>query len=337
MSPAYFGVVMATGIVSLAADMMGMASLAQALFGLNVVLYAGLWVLTLVRAVCYSQRFFSDLFDHVRAWGFFTMVAASCILGEQFLGLAANEIMGWALWAVSLLLWCGLTYTVFVALIIKTSKPSIRRGIHGGWLLAVVATQALASLTILLVPQAGAAYKDGLAFFSLTMWLWGGMLYIWMAALIFYRDMFFRFAPADLVPPYWINMGAMAISALTGTSLITLAAQVPYLTEFAGFLKGFTVLFWATGTWWIPMLVVLELWRHGYKHFPLKYDALYWGAVFPLGMYAASTHQVGAALGLDFLRPIATVFLYLALAAWALTFAAWVVTAARRLRRSPWL
>lgn len=42
MSPAYFGLVMATRIVSLAADMMDMASLAQGLFQLNMVLYAAL-------------------------------------------------------------------------------------------------------------------------------------------------------------------------------------------------------------------------------------------------------------------------------------------------------
>jgi voltage-gated anion channel len=48
------------------------------------------------------------------------------------------------------------------------------------------------------------------------MWLWGGMLYIWMISLIFYRDTFFRFSADDLTPPYWINMGAVAISALAG-------------------------------------------------------------------------------------------------------------------------
>ena len=44
--------------------------------------------------------------------------------------------------------------------------------------------------------------------------LWGGMLYIWMMSLIFYRYTFFPFSPGDLSPPYWINMGAMAISTL---------------------------------------------------------------------------------------------------------------------------
>jgi hypothetical protein len=41
-----------------------------------------------------------------------------------------------------------------------------------------------------------------------------------MISLIFYRYTFFRFAPGDLSPPYWINMGAMAISTLAGALLI---------------------------------------------------------------------------------------------------------------------
>jgi Voltage-dependent anion channel len=40
------------------------------------------------------------------------------------------------------------------------------------------------------------------------------MLYIWIISLIFYRHTFFVLEPSDLAPPCWINMGAVAISAL---------------------------------------------------------------------------------------------------------------------------
>lgn len=35
-------------------------------------------------------------------------------------------------------------------------------------------------------------------------------------SLIFYRYTFFRFSLDDLSPPYWINMGAMAIRSWPG-------------------------------------------------------------------------------------------------------------------------
>jgi tellurite resistance protein TehA-like permease len=141
-----------------------------------------------------------------------------------------------------------------------------------------------------------------------------------MMSLIFYRYVFFRLSPNDLAPPYWINMGAMAISTLAGSLLILNAPHAPYLVSMLPFLKGFTVLYWATGTWWIPMLLLLGIWRYIYKRFPFEYDPLYWGAVFPLGMYAACTWQMNHAMDFGFLAGMARVFFYVALAAWAITF-----------------
>jgi len=44
--------------------------------------------------------------------------------------------------------------------------------------------------------------------------------------------------PGDLAPPYWINMGAMAISTLAGSLLILNAPQAPYLMSLLPFLKA---------------------------------------------------------------------------------------------------
>jgi tellurite resistance protein TehA-like permease len=68
------------------------------------------------------------------------------------------------------------------------------------------------------------------------------------------------------------------------------------------------------------MLVILGVWRHVYKRFKLTYDPLYWGAVFPLGMYAVSTREMAGVMHLDFLQTLPRVFLFVALVAWLLTF-----------------
>src|SRR4051794_19162801 len=89
LSPGNFGIVMATGIVSLAAQLEGYPRLAYALFVVNVVGYAVLWALTLARLARYPQRFFEDLTDHRRGPGFFTIVAATSVLASQWITLAA--------------------------------------------------------------------------------------------------------------------------------------------------------------------------------------------------------------------------------------------------------
>lgn len=335
LSPAYFGMVMATGIVSLAAHMQGLALLARVLFGLNIGLYAGLWCLYLLRLALYPRHFLADLIDHLRAPGFFTTVAATNVLGAQAIVIGQDTAAAVVLWFVAVALWVMLTYAIFAAFTIKPRKPTLDRGINGGWLLAVVATQSVAVLGALVATRIGQPYKLEVNFFALSMWLWGGMLYIWMMSLIFYRYTFFAFLPGDLSPPYWINMGAMAISTLAGSLLIVNAPDAPFLLSLQPFLKGFTVFYWATGTWWIPMLLVLAVWRYGFQRFALRYDPLYWGAVFPLGMYAASTHEMRLAMGFDFLALVPQVFLGVALVAWLGAFTGAMHSAFSTLRGAP--
>ena len=160
---------------------------------------------------------------------------------------------------------------------------------------------------------------------SLAMWLGGGMLYLWIIALIFYRYTFFTLAPSDLAPPYWINMGAAAISTLAGTLLIAAGKDSPVIVEILPFVRGLTLMWWATATWWIPMLLVLGAWRHVYRKFPLRYDPLYWGAVFPLGMYTAATFRLSRAVEAPYLVEIPRWFVWVALTAWGAAFVGMVV------------
>ena len=247
MSPASFGLVMATGIVSLAANLMSLHVVSAILFRLNVLFFVVLWGLTIWRGVRYPKQFFADMADHLRAPGFFTMVAVANILGCQFVLLADNYRLGWVLWLFGTGLWVVLTYFIFAALTIRVTKPHLARVLSGGWLLAVVATQSVAVLGGMLKGDEGTTFAHIMDFVALSMWLWGGVLYLGIMALIFFRYLFLRFVPADLSPSYWINMGAMAISTLAGTQLIANAYVTPLLAPLLPFLKGVTLLYWVAG------------------------------------------------------------------------------------------
>jgi tellurite resistance protein TehA-like permease len=320
LAPAYFAMVMATGIVSIAVYLQGFHAAAAALFWLNAVLYAGLWTATLVRFARYRDRLVADLLDHGRSVGFFTTVAATCVLGSQCVIVMGAPRAAFVLWVAGVVLWLAITYTVVTVLSVKSVKPPLERGLNGGWLLLVVAPQSVSVLAAQV-----AAGSERILLFALVMWLGAGMLYLWIISLIFYRYTFFTLGPSDLAPPYWINMGAVAISTLAGAMLVKVSAQAPLLTELVPFIKGLTLLFWATATWWIPMLVALGVWRHIVRRFPLRYDPLYWGAVFPLGMYAVCTFRLTEAIGMPSLLALPVVFTWIAVAAWTLAFAGFVL------------
>jgi tellurite resistance protein TehA-like permease len=329
--PAYFALVMATGVVAVAADLEEWETLARVLARLNVVAFAVLSGLFLLRVYWCRAETAHDFGDFHKAPGFFNIVAAAAVVGTQLAVIHHRPQAALAMWLLAVPLWFVATYGVFSRFTTAEDKPTLGSGIDGGWLAAVVATQAISVLGSLVSPSLG-EWRAAMLFVCLSAWLHGGMLYIWLIALIFYRYTFFPFAPSDLTPPYWINMGAMAISTLAGALLVENGGSMPLLAELVPFLKGLTLLFWATATWWIPMLVILGYWRHVTRRFALAYDPLYWGAVFPLGMYTVCTIHVARVTELRFLLWVPHVFIYVALAAWAVT----IVGLLRRLWQVAW-
>ena len=316
--PGYFALVMATGIVSLAMHFEGFPGFPEVLLWLNVIFYVVLWVITIVRIALFRSALIADLTHHARGVTFLTAVAATGVLGAEFAILTPFIAVAVGLWVFAVLLWLILIYTFFAAVTIAEPKPSIDVAINGSWLLVTVATESLSVLGTLIAQTLGPV--PPILFLALCAYLLGAMFYILFIALIVYRWIFLRMEPAKLTPPYWINMGALAITTLAGARLILSSGSWEVLHELKPFTSGFTLFFWATGTWWIPLLVIVGFWRHVIERVPVTYDPQYWSLVFPLGMYTVATFVFANAAGMPFLLIIPRIFVYIAMFAWCITF-----------------
>jgi len=325
LHPAYFAFVMSTGIISIASNILGFTPIALGLFYINLAAYIIILPLQALRVFLYWGEQCKDLTNPKLSLVYFTVVAGTNVLGAQFVNVVNYPCVAKGLWYFGIFLWVVITFSAFSILFIK-SEQRIESAIHGGWLIAAVGTQSVAVLGATLSTQFG-NLAEFILFSSFVWWMIGAFLYVILITLIFYRLVFFKVDPSGLIPPYWINMGAVAITTLAGSVISLNIANVggPF-AELGGFVKGFTLFFWSYGTWWIPLLVIAGIWKYIYNRTPYTYSPLYWGLVFPLGMYTACTLKMSQALEMSFISNISKYFIYVAYVAWLIVFVSMIIT-----------
>jgi len=328
LHPSYFAFVMATGIISTGAFVLGPAWLSQALLVIAsigfVVLVAalGIWLAR------YPSRVVAEFRAPERVFGFFAISASCDLLGARFAS-AGHPMVTTVLACVAAVVWFVLTYGVPASLLLAGQRDSVLGGINGTWLLWVVATQSLSVDASTLFPV-WPSQSRLLATAAVALWGVGLVLYLLLVSSIWQRWLTVVMTPATLSPPYWILMGATGIIVLAGSDIVTLPGSVPAVSAIAGFVKGACLVFWSFGTWWIPLLVVLGFWRHVLRQWPLRYDPALWTVVFPIGMYGVATLSFGKAAGIGFMEPWSRAVLWVAVAAWLLVAAAGLARLARR-------
>jgi tellurite resistance protein TehA-like permease len=323
---------MASGIISTGAYLLGPNWLSLALLAVASAGLAVLALALLARLVRYRSSVAADIRAPDRVFGFFTITAGLDVLGVRF-AYAGHPLATAILAAVAAAVWLVLTYGVPASLILVRANDSILSGVNGSWLLWIVATQSV-SLSAATLVATWPSEAGLLATVAAALWSVGLLLYLTVAALILLRWLTIPIAPATLGPPYWILMGATAITVLAGARAFSLPKTVPVIAATASFTEGFSFAMWAFGTWWIPLLVILGLWRHVRRQWPLTYEPALWSIVFPLGMYSVATLSFGKSSGLAFMDPIARVMLWVAVAAWVLVAGAFLTRLARHLGRA---
>ncbi|HWJ67190.1 MAG TPA: tellurite resistance/C4-dicarboxylate transporter family protein [Nocardioides sp.] len=332
LTPGYFALVMATGIISVGLELEGFHRLSTVMLVVCAAAYAVLLVLTAWRFARFRAAVVDDFTDPRRGFGFFTFVAGTNVLGVRL----ALDGMHWAtaaLLAVAGLTWLALGYVVpWTAVLGRQERPVVATA-NGTWFIWVVASQSVAVAAATIEPVHDAARRE-LAVLAIVSWSVGVFLYAAAGVIVALRLMLYEFGPDDLTPPYWVSMGALAITVLAGARIVEMA-DTPMVSVTRDLIAGLAVVFWSFATWLIPVLVAAGWWRHVRRGVPLVYDATLWSVVFPLGMYAVAGIYLGRADRLPVVEMVGRVELWVALVAWGIVFVAMLRHVAMTVLRPP--
>jgi tellurite resistance protein TehA-like permease len=327
LPPNSFAFVMATGIVAGAVREAGWPRVSLPLLAL-----AGLALVVLV--VAWAWRLAAEAHGVLQlagrpesAFGFLTVVAAVNVVsaGAGSAGVTAIALV---------LCWCGAALWIFLGygiplrLIVRRQGQSATRA-DGSWFLWVVATQSVAvAVGEITIRQP----SEILGTTVVALWGIGVMLYLMLVTLVTLRLLTTAQSPDRLDASYWIYMGATAITALSGAIVLGIPGPLHVIGQAAPVVAGLTILLWAFGLWWVPLLVGLGVWRHGVRHVPLRYSTSLWSIVFPVGMFSAASMALGQVMDLVIITRIGQTGTYLAAAAWLASLIMMIVHARAEFR-----
>ncbi|SDZ06321.1 tellurite resistance/C4-dicarboxylate transporter family protein [Nitrosomonas sp. Nm33] len=336
--PAYFAMVMATGIVSIAFEAMAFPSIARALFTLNLIFYLILCTILTVRIVFFLPDLMADLRTLRRAVLFLTFVVGTNTIGMQLITFHQAAELAMLLWLIALIGWVVCIYFILLDFVSMRGKPMYKI-VNGATLLIVVSTVSVSMLGVRLLEATG-IHAEYAYFMAGSFWALAFILYLMIVTLLIYRLFFQRFELNEWDAPYWICMGATAIITLAGAEL---AMRMPILSAWQDIwlaVLWMTVFAWIIGTMWIPYLLVMDILKFTrvgiaasaplwIKTFPWAglafgrqfhaYDPPSWSRVFPMGMYAASTLSLAEVTSFGSLAIISQYWGWFALLIWSLT------------------
>lgn len=315
LHPGNFALVMASGIISIGLGFQQQVWLSDVMCTFAIAAWLCLMLLSFVRLIRFGHAVRIDLLNPRIVFSFFTLVAATSIVG-LLLQERSYARLAIACWVIAFISWSLLLYLSFSVLTFLKHEHSINI-VHGGWLITIVSTQSLVLLGAKIAPSLG-EYAVYMMVEVHMLWGLGLIFYGIFVTLFCYRIFFINLRPEDLSPLLWVIMGAAAISANAGTILLQEDAYLPFLKMQGPFIDGVTMMIWAWGTWWIPMLVMFGIWKHLVKRLPFKYEPLLWSLVFPLGMYSVASARLGLTAEFPPLQWISELMIWVALGAWLL-------------------
>lgn len=290
----WFTAVMATSMIASISQWYGYEGIVPYFFIASLAILFTVVVFKTGQTVLFYKDTLAEMINPEKTLYFFTIVGSVNFAGICFAQIFHLYTTATLFWYVAIGLWLVISLSSFGILFLnrKSEDRKIEDTLHGGWFFATVGTQSTALLGIIVAEYATTQVLF-IQFFSYVLWSIGASLYLVFTALIILRLVFYRFDSNAVLSPYWMNIGAAAITSIAGTVLHRHIETIggPF-TDFLPFLKGISLLFWSFGLWWMPCLIILTVRKLIYRNEGTLFTVGYWEIVFALGLCADSTNRM---------------------------------------------
>jgi C4-dicarboxylate transporter/malic acid transport protein len=302
--PGWFGAVMGTAIVGVAATLNPgqIAALHPVMRILGIVMAALAYLLAVVLGIPYIARWirhpavaWHDLRHPVLGALYATFPAGLLVLATTTAAVGPGLLPAHTLWLIIAILTAvggvlALAISVFFAYILFVAPGIPAELANGGWFIPPVVTIIVPLALLPLLPGVDAPTARLLLFTGYAAWGMGFLLFLMIAALLYARHVYHALPEAPLAPSLWIGLGPIGVGSL---ALVRLAAATPHFwgAAAAAAVSAASTLvataLWGFGVWWLAtaLLLLVRYRREG----PLPYGVGWWAFTFPLGAYTVST------------------------------------------------
>ncbi len=334
--PGWFGAVMGTAIIGVAASLNpghvgALASsarvFAQTMSILAIILAAALAVPYLGRFILHGDAALADLRDPSTGALYGTLPGGILVLAATFAVVGGTwfsptTVQG----VVSGLDWVGIplafaTSIVFAYLLFLRSEI-VPEAVNGSWFIPPVVNIVVPLVLLPLVPGASATTARTLLLMSYGFWGMGFILYLLILTMLHQRLVLHPLPRAGLAPSLWIGLGPIGVGALALVKMAAASAALvgPLAPSVELASKLVATMLWGFGVWWLIAASLLLV--HYLRSGPLPFGIGWWGFTFPLGAFTVATLSLASAWDLGSLQ-------WIGAGLFVLLFCFWLVVASR--------
>ncbi len=328
--PGWFGAVMGTGIVGVAAytNPGSVPALKPALSALGISMAFLSYALAIILGVPYVLRWvhhpdaaWRDLLHPVVGALYATFPAGVLVLAVVTATIGPAVLpTGAVFWVVAILAVVGsllaFALSVVFAFILFVTPGVGPESANGGWFIPPVANIIIPVVLMPLIPGVSASTGRLLLVAGYATWGMGFLLFLMVASLLYDRLVYHPLPAAPLAPSLWIGLGPIGVGSL---ALIRLGqGGAPFWGDLGATLSVLSAIgalaLWGFGLWWLAAAVLL-LWRY-LRAGSLPYGIGWWAFTFPVGAYTAATLALARAWQVEALEMLGALLSLLLGAFW---------------------